>query len=101
MTDITSYAVFLHEGALAALGEAIKPYLVDGPQGTHLLCKEIDSGGAFFEMALDSHDAAGAAIEVELMIPAAMIRLVISTHSEGAFGFRHPSRSKKLGGSGK
>jgi hypothetical protein len=101
MTDITSYAVFLHEGALIALGEAIKPYLIDGPQGMHLACREIDSGGAFFEMALDSRDADGAAIEVELMIPAAMIRLVISMHSEGAFGFRHPSRSKKLGGNSK
>lgn len=99
MTDITWYSVFLHEGAMTALGEAIKPYLIDGPQGMHLACKEIDSGGAFFEMALDGHDANGALIEVELMIPAAMVRLVISAHSEGAFGFRHPARIKKLDGS--
>ena len=97
MTDIASYAVFIHEGALEALGAAIKPYLSDGPQGTHLVCKEIDSGGAFFEVVLDSFDAAGAMIEVELMIPAAMVRLVISKHSEGAFGFRHPLRTPKLG----
>jgi hypothetical protein len=97
MTDITSYAVFLHEGALTALGEVIKPYLIDGPQGMHLACKEIDSGGAFFEVVLDSLDADGVMIEVELMIPAAMVRLVISKHSEGAFGFRHPLRTTKLG----
>ena len=97
MTDIASYAVFIHEGALEALGAAIKPYLSDGPQGTHLVCKEIDSGGAFFEMVLESHDADGALIEVELMIPAAMVRLVISMHSEGAFGFRHPLHAAKLG----
>lgn len=97
MIDIASYAVFIHEGALEALGAAIKPYLSDGPQGTHLVCKEIDSGGAFFEMVLESHDADGALIEVELMIPASMVRLVISMHSEGGFGFRHPLRTTKLG----
>ena len=97
MTDIASYAVFIHEGALEARGAAIKPYLSDGPQGVHLVCKEIDSGGAFFEMVLESHDTDGALIEVELMIPAAMVRLVISMHSEGAFGFRHPLHVAKLG----
>lgn len=97
MTDIASYAVFIHAGALEALGEAIKPYLSDGPQGPHLTCKEIDSGGTFFEMVVASHAADGAPVDVELMIPAAMVRLVISMHSEGAFGFRHPLRTTKLG----
>ncbi len=99
MTDIATHAVFIHTGALETLGAAIKPYLTDGPQGMHLLCKEIDSGGAFFEMVLDSHAADGALVEVELMIPAAMVRLVISAHSEDAFGFRHPLRSLKPDGS--
>ena len=97
MTDIASYAVFIHAGALEALGEAIKPYLSDGLQGPHLTCKEIDSGGTFFEMVVASHAADGAPVDVELMIPAAMVRLVISMHSEGAFGFPPPVAHDQVG----
>jgi len=96
MTDVTTYNVFIHEGALEALGVAIKPYLVDGPAGPHLVCKEVDSSGGFFEVALEIRDAAGAKIAHELMIPSAMIRLVVSEHSDSAFGFRR-SRTVKIG----
>lgn len=97
MTDTTSYNVFIHEGALEALGAAIKPYLSNGPEGPHLVCKEVDSSGAFFEVALEVFDATGAKIAHELMIPSAMIRLVVSMHSDSAFGFRR-SRAVKIGG---
>lgn len=96
MTDITTYNVFIHEGALEALGVAIKPYLVDGPEGPHLVCKEVDSSGGFFEVALEIRDAAGARVAHELMIPSAMIRLVVSVHSDSAFGFRR-ARPAKIG----
>jgi len=89
VTDQTMYAVFIHHAALEALGEPIKPYLNDGPHGPHIVCREIDSGGAFFEMVLEGTDASGHAVELELMIPSAMVRMVVSTHSDGAFGFHH------------
>jgi len=89
MTDQTLYAVFIHHGALEALGEPIKPYLTNGPQGPHVLCREIDSGGAFFEMLLEGTTADGREVELELMIPSAMVQMVVSTHSDGAFGFHH------------
>ena len=87
MPDVTLYAVFFHPAALEALGDPIKPYLSDGPHGQHVVCREIDSGGAFFELTLEGRDSAGGQIEVELMIPTAMVRMVISTHSDEAFGF--------------
>ncbi len=95
MTDITSYAVFIHPGALEALGDAIKPYLSDGPQGVHLACREVDSSGGFFEVALDTQNDAGEMVAVELMIPASMIRLVVSLHSESDFGFRGALRTTR------
>ena len=52
MNDSSGYAVFFFPQALEALGEAIKPYLQDGPAGAHVLCHEIDTGGALIEMTL-------------------------------------------------
>ncbi len=89
MSDVTLYAVFFHPAAIEALGEPIKPYLSDGPFGPHVVCREIDSGGAFFEMTLEGRDSQNHQIEVELMIPTPMVRMVISTHSDEAFGFHH------------
>jgi hypothetical protein len=89
MPDVTMYAVFIHPGALEALGDAIKPYLSDGPHGKHVVCREIDSGGAFFEMLLEGTTGEGKPIELELMIPSSMVQMVVSTHSDGVFGFHH------------
>ena len=38
MNESDGYAVFFFPQALEALGEAIKPYLLDGPAGAHVLC---------------------------------------------------------------
>jgi hypothetical protein len=82
------YAVFLYPQALEALGEAIKPYLADGPQGPHIVCAEIDTGGAFCELTLLGKSSDGKNIELELMVPTAMVRLIVSLHNEGGgFGF--------------
>ena len=87
VTDQTLYAVFLHAAAVAALGDPIKPYLSTGAYGPHVVCREIDSGGAFFEMTIEGRDNAGRLVVVELMIPSAMVQMVVSTHSDGLFGF--------------
>ena len=93
MTDQTLYAVFIHQTAIEALGEPIKPYLSDGTYGPHVVCREIDSGGAFFEMTIEGRDNSGRLVEVELMIPSAMVKMVVSTHSDGLFGFHDQSNS--------
>jgi hypothetical protein len=87
MTDRSAFAVFLHAQAIDALGVAIKPYLIDSPAGPHLQCVEVDSGGALFEMTLIGKNAEGRTIEVELMLPIAMVKLVISVRRDGDFGF--------------
>lgn len=87
MSDRSAYAVFLHPQAIEALGPAIQPYLLDSPAGPHLQCVEVDSGGALFEMTLVGKNAEGRTVEVELMVPIGMIRLVISVRREGDFGF--------------
>ena len=87
MTDRSAFAVFLHPQAIDALGVAIKPYLIDSPAGPHLQCVEVDSGGALFEMTLIGKNGEGRTVEVELMVPIAMIKLVISVRREGDFGF--------------
>ena len=88
MTESQVYAVFLFPQALEVLGDAIKPYLADGPQGPHIVSAEIDTGGAFCELSLHGKNSEGKNIELELMIPSNMIRLIVSLHGEdGSFGF--------------
>ncbi len=88
MSELRSYAVYFHPQALDVLGEAIKPYLVDSPAGMHVVCKEIDTGGAFCEMTLSGKSPDGKPQDVDVMVPTGMIRLVISlSGSEIDFGF--------------
>lgn len=88
----TGYAVFLYEQAQEALGEAIKPYLLDGPSGAYIGCKGVDTAGSFVEMTLVGKDAGGAETETELMVPIGMVRMIVSSHSEAAFGFSYADR---------
>lgn len=87
MNASVGYAVFFFPQALEALGEAIKPYLVDGQGGLHVLCKEIDTAGALIEMTLESQEADGKSSIIELMVPGSMVRMIVSAHSDGSFGF--------------
>jgi hypothetical protein len=87
MNGNDGYAVFLFPQAVESLGEAIKPYLVDGPNGPHLLCKEIDTGGALIEMTLEGQTADGTVVRIELMVPGSMVRMIVSAQSDGSFGF--------------
>ena len=87
MDDTSGYAVYFFPPALESLGEAIKPYLHEGPGGMHLLCREIDTGGSLIEMTLDGLDAVGKPVQLEMMIPSNMVRMIVSARSDGAFGF--------------
>lgn len=86
MADRT-YAVFFHPQALEALGAVITPYLSQSPAGPYLACAEVDSGGALFEMTLIGRDGEGRPVEVDLMVPTGMVKLVISIRRDGDFGF--------------
>ena len=87
MNDLNGYAVFFFPQALEALGDAIKPYLQESKAGPHLLCREIDTGGALIEMTLDGHTPHGQQVDLELMVPTSMVRMIVSARGEEAFGF--------------
>ena len=87
MNESNGYAVFFFPQALEALGDAIKPYLQDSPAGPHLVCKEIDTGGALIEMTLEGVTTEGNSVQVELMVPGSMVRMIVSSQSDGDFGF--------------
>lgn len=84
MGEHESYLIYFHPQALDVLGDAIKPYLTDGPTGTHVMCIGIDTGGAFCEIRLPQPDSR--ANVVELMVPTAMIRMIVS-NNDGRDGF--------------
>ena len=87
MNDGNGYAVFLFPQALEALGDAIKPYLQESPAGAHVLCTEIDAGGSLIEMRLPGSTADGKPVEVKLMVPGGMVRMVVSAHGDEIMGF--------------
>lgn len=88
MNDVNGYAVFFFPHALEALGEAIKPYLHVGPGGEHVLCNEIDTSGQLIEMTMQGSLDSGAIVTLELMVPASMVRMIVSSQSDAVFGFR-------------
>ncbi|MEO5628685.1 MAG: hypothetical protein ABIQ62_02805 [Thermomonas sp.] len=92
MNDSAGYAVFFFPPALEALGDAIKPYLQDGPAGVHVPCREVDTGGAFIELTLQGQTNEGRDISLELMVPSAMVRMIVSARSDAEFGFYDRSR---------
>ncbi|MEO5962119.1 MAG: hypothetical protein ABIO75_07420 [Thermomonas sp.] len=96
MNDSAGYAVFFFPPALEALGDAIKPYLQDGPAGMHVPCREIDTGGAFIEMTLQGHAKDGREIALELMVPSNMVRMIVSARSNAEFGFYDRSRAHQV-----
>ncbi|WP_374607227.1 hypothetical protein [Thermomonas sp.] len=96
MNESAGYAVFFFPPALEALGDAIKPYLQDGPAGPHVPCREVDTGGAFIEMTLEGRTVDGRAIALELMVPGNMVRMIVSAHSDEEFGFHNRNRAPVL-----
>lgn len=87
MPDNNGYAVFFYAQALEALGEGIKPYLQDGPAGVHIVCREVDTGGALVKMTLDARTTAGDTIQLELLVPTSMVLMIVSARTDEAFGF--------------
>lgn len=91
----SGYAVFFFPAALEALGPTITPHLVTDNGEPHILCREVDTGGAFIEITVDAESADGTPQTVELMFPANMVRIIKSVHSDGGFGFSRPRSSMK------
>lgn len=81
------YAVFLFDAAIDVLGEAVRPYLQDGPGGPRIPCDAVDTGGAFVEMTVRARNRHGGDEQVHLMVPVQMVRMIVSSHSDTAFGF--------------
>ncbi|MDB6163720.1 MAG: hypothetical protein JWL98_1152 [Xanthomonadaceae bacterium] len=88
MNEANGYAVFFFPQALEALGEAVQPYLQQGPAGPHVLCGAIDTSGSLIEMTLRGDAGDGKLVVLELMVPVSMVRMIVSTQSDEVFGFR-------------
>lgn len=93
MNGTQGFAVFFFPQALEALGEAIKPYLMPGAE-PWVLCNEIDTAGALIEMTLRGKNAEGHPVDIELMVPSGMVRMIVSAHSDGSFGFAPQTGAK-------
>ncbi len=88
MKGSSGYAVFFYPQALEALSEAIKPYLRDSQGGPHVVCREIDTAGAFVEMTMSGVTSEGQEVTLDLLVPTGMVRMIVSSQQSGSFGFR-------------
>lgn len=82
------YAVLLFPQAVEALGGAIATHIRSGAFGPHVVCRQIGSSGPFFEMVFEGTEGDGQPVEIEVMIPHAFVRMVLSVRGEGVFGFQ-------------
>ncbi len=87
MKGNAGYAVFFFPQALEVLGGAIKPYLTPSLGEPYLLCREIDTGGALVEMTLEGQSEDGKSVQIELLVPVSMIKMVVSARGDDLFGF--------------
>jgi hypothetical protein len=87
MNESEGYVVYFFPQALEALGDAIKPYLREGPGGEHVLCHEIDTAGSLIEMTIEAQTQDGRTVAVEVMIPQSRVKMIVSARSEASFGF--------------
>jgi len=81
------HTVLLYPQAVEVLGEAIAAYVGDGPLGPHIVCRQVNASGAFFEMIFDGTDDTGKPVEIEVMVPHGFIQMVLSVREEGRIGF--------------
>ncbi|MDQ3494947.1 MAG: hypothetical protein M3485_05315, partial [Pseudomonadota bacterium] len=81
------YAIFFFPTALEALGKAIEPYLQDGAAGSHVLCREINTGGSLIGLTMDGKTPDGQPLDLELMLPTSMVRMIVSARGDQTFGF--------------
>jgi len=88
MNDPQGYFVFFHAQALEALGAPIQPYLLGEGENKHILCREVDTGGALIEMTLSGQTQDGRTVQIQLMVPGAMVRMIVSAHGDEQFGFQ-------------
>lgn len=97
MAESSGYAVFFFPPALEALGDGIKPYLQMGPAGPFVPCREVDTGGAFVEMTLEGRAPDGRTVELELMVPGNMVRMIVSARADAEFGFYDRTKPVAVG----
>lgn len=88
MNEAHGYLVFFHSQALEALGDPIKPYLLGEGDNRHILCREIDTAGAFTEMTLAGQTQDGRTVQIEVMVPGSMVRMIVSARGDEQFGFQ-------------
>mgnify|MGYP003514689956 FL=1 len=87
MADQPAYAVMFHEGALKALGEAVRPYLKPGELGPYLLAKRIEPAMPFTLLVVEIPTSEHGTLEFEVQVPSTFIKLILNISKHRPLGF--------------
>src|SRR3546814_19661815 len=52
--------------------------------GVHIVCREVDTGGALVKMTLDARTTAGDTIQLELLVPTSMVLMIVTARTDEA-----------------
>jgi hypothetical protein len=80
-------AVLLFPQAVEHIAGALGGHIREGELGPHILCREVNTNGPYFEMIFDGRDSAGKPVEMQVMVPHGYIRLVMAVRGDDPFGF--------------
>lgn len=77
--------VHLSDEGRAELGEVARPWLQVGDLGAYLLCKKVDSEGAYFQMTVELESKDDDEVEIEMNVPHHFIKGFFCVKDASAF----------------
>lgn len=79
MTKPKIYGVLLTDQAYTEIGEALNPYLSEGPIGKYIYCRHVEQNGSFFDMTFSPRMYEGSHKgEMLISIPIRFVKFVAS-----------------------
>lgn len=80
--------VLLTDAGLAELGDAIKPYLQEGPAGNFIYCAQAVQNGNFIDMTFEPGQADGSVVEgMVVSIPLGFVKFMVTGVKSLPIGF--------------
>ncbi len=77
----------MHAQAYAECGAILKQFVNEGPLGKSVYCLRTNASGHYLCMVVECQASDGSFFEVELQLPHAYVKLVVTYPKDKGFGF--------------
>lgn len=80
------YGVLLTDEGIKELGQAISPYLLNGPIGKYIYCNHAVQNGNFFDLTFDKSEKTHSLKErIIISIPVVFVKFIATCQEESQF----------------